>query len=1050
MHSLVTWFARNPVAANLLMVFIIAAGSFTLAFRLPLEVFPSFSLEQVNIRVPFKGAAPSEVEEAVTSRIEEAVQELSGIKEMTSVANEGNGSVTLVAERGYDVDKLLDETRQQVDQISDFPEDVGSISTYIPSRSRDVISVIVAGSLPEKELRGIASKIRDDIENLPNVSSVAVSGARNYELSIEVSEQTLSRYGLSLSDISRAISDSSLDLAAGSIRTAGGEVLLRTKGKAYGVEDFRRVVVLSRTDGTRLTLGDIARIHDGFSEESLSQQYNGQRSIEIDVFRTGYQSAIKVAEEVKGYIAEHQDSMPYGVTLGYWRDSSRVVKARLNTLIQSALLGGFLVLLLLSLFLRFWVAVWVFVGIPVSILGGIALMPVMGVTINLLSLFAFILVLGIVVDDAIVTGENIYTHMRRNPNRLQAAIEGTHEVAVPVTFGVLTTVAAFVPLLMIEGVRGQIFAQIPLIVIPVLLFSIVESKLILPSHMSHLNFHKEKKPNIFARIQHRIADGFEWFVVTVYQPVLAFALRNRYAVLATFAGGALLVINLVSAGHVRFIFFPRVQSETAQASLEMPAGTPFEVTQKHIDHIASAVFDLQKKYVNPDTNESVIENVLATAGSAGRGGRGSHVGRVVFEITPPENRTVEITSRELVTEWRRAIGSIPGAKNISYRAEIGRGGSPIDVQIAGYDFDILREVAARVKVELGNYPGLSDITDTFEGGKQEIKLNLTSEGEQLGLTLSALATQVRQAFLGTEVQSFQRERDEVDVIVRYPESERASIEDLRRLRVITPTGELVPLGNVANVDLGRGLTSIKRVDRQRVVNVQADIDKEAANAEAIKADLEELSERLESEFPSINIELGGEAREQNESFRSLRVGLIFVLLVIYTLLAIPFRSYLQPLMVLTVIPFGFVGGVLGHMIMDMSLSIMSYMGMLALCGVVVNDSLVMVDYVNKRRREGIALMDAVRIAGVARFRAIILTSLTTFFGLMPLIFETSTQAQFLIPMAVSLGFGILFATLVTLLLIPVNYMLLEDIKGLFLGKAYRQRIRQTTKPVSST
>lgn len=1050
MHGLVIWFARNPIAANLLMVFIVAAGIFTLSFRLPLEVFPSFSLEQVSIRVPFKGASPNEVEEAVTSKIEESVQELAGIKEMTSVASEGAGSVTLLAERGYDIDKLLDEVRQQVDQINDFPEDVGTIRTYIPSRSRDVISVIVAGSLPEKELRGIASKIRDDIESLPNVSSVSVSGARNYELSIEVSEQTLSRYGLSLSDISRAISDSSLDLAAGSIRTTGGEVLLRTTGQAYGVDDFNQVVVLSRKEGTRLTLGDIATIRDGFQEDKLSQQFNGQRSIEIDVFRTGYQSAITVAEEVKQYIEEHQSSMPYGVTLGYWRDSSRVVKARLNTLIQSALLGGFLVLLLLTLFLRFWVAVWVFVGIPVSILGGIALMPVMGVTINLISLFAFILVLGIVVDDAIVTGENIYTHMRRNPNRLQASIEGTNEVAVPVTFGVLTTVAAFVPLLLIEGVRGQIFAQIPLIVIPVLLFSIVESKLILPSHMSHLNFHKKTKPNIFARIQYRIADGFEWFVKNIYQPVLRFSLKNRYAVLATFVGAALLVANLVTAGHVRFIFFPRVQSETAQAALEMPAGTPFEVTQKHIEHIANAVFELQEKYVNPDTNESVIENVLATSGSAGRGGRGSHFGRVVFEITPPENRTVQVTSRELVAEWRRAIGSIPGAKNISYRAEIGRGGAPIDVQIAGYDFDVLKEVAARVKNELANYPGLSDITDTFEAGKQEVKLGLTVEGEQLGITMGSLANQVRQAFLGTEIQSFQRDRDEVDVIVRYPASERASIEDLRRLRVITPTGELVPLGSVANVEIGRGLTSIKRVDRRRVVNVQSDIDKENANAEAIKADLAELGEQLEAEFPSISMSLGGEAREQRESFKSLQIGLVFVLLVIYTLLAIPFRSYLQPIMVLTVIPFGFVGGVLGHMIMGMSLSVMSYMGMLALSGVVVNDSLVMVDYVNKRRREGVGLMDAVRIAGVARFRAIILTSLTTFFGLVPLIFETSTQAQFLIPMAVSLGFGILFATVVTLLLIPVNYMILEDIKGLFLGKQYRHNIRQTTNAVRAT
>jgi len=1031
MHGLIAWFARNSVAANLLMVFIIMWGLSSLTSRIPLEVFPSFELDSINVSIPFRGASPSDVEEGITIKVEEAIQSIEGIKKMTSTANEGLGTVFVQVSSGYDTQEILDDIKQRVDGISTFSSEVGTPRITIPSATREVISVVVAGSMPEKELRLIAARVRDDLEALPNVSTVAVSGARSYEIAIEISQRSLEAFDLTLASVSQAIQASSLDLAAGAITTGSGELLLRTRGQAYNAKDFNDIVVRAGTDGTRVTLGDIASINDGFEEARISQKFNGQNSIEIDVYRTGLQSAITVADEVKTYLSTAQSTMPYGVTLGYWRDWSRTVRARLDTLISSALMGGVLVVLLLSMFLRFWVAVWVFVGVPVSILGGIALMPVFGVTLNLLSLFAFILVLGIVVDDAIVTGENIFSHMRRKKDPVQAAIEGTQEVAMPVTFGVLTTMAAFAPLLLIEGARGQLFAQIPLIVLPVLFFSIVESKFVLPSHMSHLDFHSPKDPNVFARFQHAIADAFEGFIHTVYQPLLATALRNRYTVLSLFIGGALIIFSLVSAGHVRFVFFPRVQSETARAVLEMPAGTPFEVTQQHIEKMSDAVLKLQAKHIDPVTNESVIESILSTAGSSGGGGKASHLGRVMFEITPPEERTLSISSRELVDEWRRDIGNIPGAVNVSYRAEIGRGGSPIDVEISGFEFDQMEQVSAIIKQQLSNYPGVSEISDTFEGGKEEIQLGLTPSGRQLGITLADIANQVRTAYLGNEVQSIQRNRDEVKVIVRYPKEERASLVQLEQLSIRLPSGETVPLASVAELDIGRGYSQIRRVDRRRTLNVQAEVDKATANIEGIKKELGELAESLQLDYPDIRISLEGEAREQRESFASLKVGLLFVLLIIYTLLAIPFRSYIQPLLVMVVIPFGIVGGVLGHMIMGMSLSLMSYMGMLALCGVVVNDSLVLVDWVNRKRREGVALVEAVRISGVARFRAVILTSLTTFFGLLPLIFETSTQAQFLIPMAVSLGFGILFATAVTLVLIPVNYLVLEDIRAIF-------------------
>lgn len=1046
MHSMIAWFTRNGVAANLMMFAIIIWGLHAVSNKIPLEVFPSFELDAVSIRVPFRGASPSEVEEAINIKIEEAIQDVQGIKSITSTAAEGIGSVRVDVNTTANIDEVLDDISLRVDQITTFPADADAPLVYVPERKREVISVVIAGALSERELRQLGTKVRSDLESLPNVSQVSLSGVRDFELAIEISEQTLREYGLTFAEVANAIRQSSLDLSAGAIKTAGGEVLIRTQGQGYTTEDFASVVVINSEDGSRVTLADVAKISDGFEENALQKHFNSHSTIEIDVFRTGNQSAIIVADEVKDYLLEAQLTMPENVTLGYWRDRSRVVKARLSTLNKSAIQGGMLVILLLALFLRPAVAFWVFIGVPVSFMGGLALMPEIGVTLNLISLFAFILVLGIVVDDAIVTGENIYTHMRRKPNATEAAISGAQEVAIPVTFGVLTTVAAFMPLLLVEGVRGKIFAQIPMIVVPVLLFSLIETKFVLPAHMKHLNFHKKTKPNPFSRLQHRIADSLEWAIQTLYKPAISGCMRQRYLTVSVFIGTAIIVFSLVSAGHVRFIFFPRIQSEVANASLTMPSGTPFEVTQKHISRINDAAVELQKKYIDAETNESIIEGIMATAGAQGGTNGQSHIGRVTFEITPPEERTLNITSSELVTEWRRSIGQIPGAKEINYRAEIGRGGSPINVQLSGQDFDQLRNAAAEIKERLAAYPGVEDITDSFEGGKQEVKLDIKPQAQALGLTLADLAGQVRQAFFGFEVQTIQRDRDDVRVIVRYPEEERRSLDSLQTMSIRTPAGVDVPFSEVADATIGRGFSTIKRVDRRRTLNIEADADKQTADIEAIKSALANDLPGILEQYPALSYTLEGEAREQRDSFGSLRTGLLFVLGVIYALLAIPLRSYAQPIMVMLVIPFGVVGAILGHVIMGMNLSIMSYMGMLALSGVVINDSLVLVHYVNKNRGEGQTLFESVSDAGAARFRAILLTSLTTFFGLMPLIFEKSTQAQFLIPMAVSLGFGILFATAVTLILIPINYLILEDIKALFSSK----RAKRLANPQSES
>ena len=1028
MKGLIAWFAQNDVAANLLLGFIVLCGVLTLLTRTTLEVFPEIERDIVTVRMSYRGATPAEVEEGVIIKIEEAIQDLVGIKEIRSTASEGSGSVNVEIDKGYDPRELMDDIKNRVDGVSTFPVETERPVFSVAKHRHEVISLVVSGRLSEHELRKLGERVRDELSTLPGITQVELTEVRPYEISVEVSESDLQKYGLSFDSVVSAVRKSSLDLPAGALKTKGGEILLRTKGQAYVREDFEKIVVVTRPDGTRLTLSEIADIKDDFEEEPLLASFNGEPCVILDVYRVGDQNAITLAQEVKEYIADAQGTMPDGVTLNFWRDRSKVIKARLQTLLRNGAQGGFLVILLLTMFLRFSVAMWVSVGIPVSFLGAIALMPTLGVTINVLSLFAFILVLGIVVDDAIVTGENIYTRLQTCDDGTEAAILGTQEVAVPVTFGVLTTVAAFVPLMMMEGRRAPFFAQISLIVIPVMLFSLIESKLVLPAHLKHQKNHRNaKRANPLARLQQKIADGLIWCIHTIYKPVLAAVLRWRLLTASVFIGAAILIGCIVYSGRVRFTPFPRIESEVASATLAMPLGTPFEITKSHVEKMEAAAQTLQRKHIDPKTGGSVIMNILATPGSVGSTRGQSHMGRVVFEIMAPEERTLEVSSIALVSEWRKLIGPLAGAEELSFRAEIGRHGDPIDVQLSGNDFDVLAEISDKVKARLKEYPAAFDITDSFQDGKEEIKLTIKPQAEVLGLTMDDLGRQVRQAFFGAEAQRIQRGRDDVRVMVRYPQSERRSIGNLETMRIRTPKGKEVPFTDVADAHMGRGFSSINRVDRRKTVNVTADLNKETANMMAINQELADHLTKLVREYPGVAFSLEGEAREERENISSLLSGGIFLLFAIYAMLAIPFKSYTQPLIVMSVIPFGLLGAVLGHMIMGMNLSMMSLFGMLALIGVVVNDSLVMVDYVNRRREEGLAVREAVQAAGVARFRAILLTSLTTFAGLMPLLLEKSTQAQFLIPMAVSLGFGVLFATFVTLLLVPISYLFLEDV-----------------------
>lgn len=1026
---MIAWFARNHVAANILLLTILLAGLFSLSTRIPLEVFPTFELERININVSLRGATPEDVEQGIAIRVEEAIQDLEGIKKITSRSSEGSASISVEIDNGYTPRDMLADIKSRVDAINTFPSDAEKPVVAIAQRKRDVITVAITSVYTEKEIREYAEIVRNDLLKIPEVTQVKLSGVRDYEIAIEVPQDMLKQYQLTLVEISKAIADSSADISSGNIKTQAGDILLRSKGQAYRKNEFERIAIKTNSDGSILRLRDVAIIKDDFEETPVRTRFNGEKGAFIEVYRIGQQSAIDVADAVKAYIDQQQDKLPQGVKLSYWDDDSQIVKNRISTLVNSAVQGGILVLALLTLFLRPSIAFWVFIGIPVSFMGAFIVMPFFGYSLNIMSMFGFILVLGIVVDDAIVTGENIYSHLSKAESGEEAAIKGTQEVATPVTFGVLTTIAAFLPLAFIDGVRGALFAQIPVVVIPVLIFSLIESKFVLPSHLKRIKLRSNSAPKSrLAVLQQKFADGFELAILKYYQPVLRVALRYKTITLISFIGVFCIILALIISGWTKFIFFPRVPSETIRATITMPVGAPFELTNEHVIHMEDQVTILKEKYRDPTSNESVVINVLASTG--GRGG-GSHIGSVRFEITPPESRALSVTSAELAREWRQLIGPIAGAESIVYRAETGRSSDPIDIQLQGESLETLQALAEKVKQRLATYPTVFDIADSLSNGKQELQIELTDQGKAIGLTRVNISNQVRNAFFGAQVQRIQRGRDDVRVMVRLPLEERRTTADVKAMLIAIPGGGSVPLSHVAYLIPGKSPSTISRSDRFRTVNITADIEKDNTNMTVLQNELQTYLNTLLVQYPEVSYVLEGEAKEQAESFSSLGWGLIFVFFIIYSLLAIPFGSYLQPVIVMSVIPFGMIGAVVGHWIMGMNLSIMSLMGMLALIGVVVNDSLVLVDYINKKRKETADVFEAVLIAGAARFRPVMLTSLTTFIGLMPLMFEKSTQAQFLIPMAVSLAFGIIFATFITLILIPVNYLIVEQIKRFF-------------------
>lgn len=1041
----IAWFARNHVAANLLMLMILAGGILSI-FKIKVEIFPDTTLDMVTISVPYLGASPAEVEEGVCIRVEEAIAGVDGIKKINSTATEGIGTIIAEVEEFADSKKVRDDIEAAVSRIITFPEETEKpIVSEVITRNL-VVTLVLYGDASEKPLKYLAQQMRDDLTAMDNISQVDISGARNFEISIEVPEMNLRKYNLTFSQVADAVGSSSLDLPGGSVKTPGGDILIRTKGQMYTGKEFEDIVVLARNDGTKVYLKDIATIIDGFEDSDVASRFDNKPSVMLQVYRVGDQGVLDIANTLEEYIAEKEEGLPAGISIGKWFDRSVMLRARMGLLLRNARIGLILVFLCLSLFLDLRLAFWTTMGIPISFMGAFWIMPTLDASVNMISLFAFILSLGIVVDDAIVVGENIFAYRQKGMSPVEAAVHGVHEMTAPVIMAVLTTIIAFSPLLFIAGIMGKFIRVIPIVVISVLSFSLIESLLILPAHLSGGGKIRREKSELgpIGRLQTFFRNGLDRFVYGRFANFVEKAVANRYLTVAVGLFVLLSAIGYVKSGRLQFVMLPKIDADNVWASLKMPQGTSVEQTEEVVKLIEAAAERVRAEIDknNVEGQPSIFKHMSTDIGSqpftrgedggphgTGGGVAASHLAEVNIELLSGEER--KVTSTEIANRWKEEVGAIPGISSLKFTSSLFTAGDAVNIEMSHNDFDKLLDASEKLKEALTEYDGVSEIDDSFEPGKLELKLALTEKGRTLGLTLADLARQARQGYYGEEVQRIQRGRDDIRVMVRYPLEERRSVSDIENVRIRLPDGTEVPFEQVATVKQGRGYANIKRSNRTRVVNVTADVDTDIANPTEINKSLfAKVLPKLLNEYPGLKYKMEGEQREQKETAQSLGSSVLIALLAIFALLAVQFKSYIQPTIIMSAIPFGLVGAIIGHIIMGFDLSMLSIFGIVALTGVVVNDSLIMIDLINREREEGIELHQVIRDSATRRFRPILLTTLTTFFGLAPMLLEKSLQARFLIPMAVSLAFGIVFATAITLILVPSLYMVIEDVKAL--------------------
>ncbi|MBT8037448.1 MAG: efflux RND transporter permease subunit [Verrucomicrobiae bacterium] len=1032
------WFARNDYAANFLMVAILLAGAYSLWFKVPTEVTPAFRMSSIWVTIPLPGGAPKEVEQKIVLPVENALKGLPDIKTITADARKGSARFYIETKDSVDIDKLRADVESRIDSISTFPREMEPPRVRIPDTASwmEVISVVVSGHMSEKDLQAVARQVRDDLTSLPGISKCDIIGTRNSEISIEINQQTLKDYGLTLDSVSRAIQQNSVDLSAGAISSDAARVLLRSTNQALEREQFENIII-QRGDGAEIKLRDIATVKDSFDENRKISRLNGKRAIIIEAKRLDGESALKISDTVHAYVEEAATRFPQGVELHTWDDDSVSLRGRISTLFWNLIQGCILVFLILGVFLRLSLAFWVVLGIPVSFAGAFLLMPTLGITANIMSLFGFIIVLGIVVDDAIVTSEHIFSKLKAGMAPLDAAATGAKEIAIPVTFGILTTVVAFVPLAFQTGWMGTLAKQIPYVVIPVLIFSLIESKFVLPSHLKHLKINRTSR-NPITLIQQGATRLLEAFVAKIYQPILHLSVRFRYISLAIFLAIGLGSVGFISSGVMGFQSIPSVDRYYIFARLAMSDGSTFDDTDAKINEITQAAYSLREQFTDGDGGPSLIGNVMSSTGGWPSWGRTSNtLGYVLVEIMPPGSRHLPGPKNQVIADaWRKAVGEVQGAQSFSIRTERSGGRrmkerDDVEIELRGHDSDAMIPVAHEIQAALTATDGVRNASTSIQNAQNEFQITLRPYGRDLGLTQENLARQVRRAFFGEQAQRIQRGEESIRVMVRLPKEQRESLHTLDELQITLPNQSTTNLGSVAVISKGYSPPTIRRRDGARIYTISAVPENSDTSLSQIGKDIAPKLDQITAANAGVSWRFDGMLAEDAENKTRLWVSVAVLMFTLYALLAIPFRSLTQPLFVLLAIPFGAIGAIIGHVIMDITPSFLSLFGMLALAGIVVNDSLVMVDFTNRKRLDGSSAYDAVINSGAARFRPILLTTLTTFAGLLPLISERSIQAQFLIPMAVSVAFGLMFATFITLFLIPCAYMVTEDIKSLF-------------------
>jgi len=1023
--GLIAWFARNSVAANLLMVFILVGGLFT-ASTIQKQMFPQVKINWIELNIPYPGAAPQEVEEGITMKVEKALESIQGLDRVITYSNRSMSTGYFRVAKGYDPQVVLEEVKAQIDAIPSFPAGIERPKVERIKYNQEVMYISLYGDLSNQRLKALGQNIFKEIQQLPGVNIAEFRSGLPYEISIEVSKDKLREYGLSFSDVAKAVRNSSRNMSAGQIRAEHGYINLRVENQAYHGYQFDRIPVITKADGTKVLLGDIATIKDGFQEGLQYSKFNGKNSVTFFIGASEQQSITDVAKVMKTFVAKKQAMLPNGVKLETWVDLTYYLQGRLDMMLSNMKNSGLLVFLMLALFLRMRLAFWVMMGIPVCFLGTLFVMPMefVNVTLNITSLFAFILVLGIVVDDAIVIGESVHDEIEEHGHSVDNVIRGVNRVAMPATFGVLTTIAAFVPFIIGDGPSSAFSKSIGFVVIFCLIFSLIESKLILPAHLAKMTVRKFNPKNPLDRLRAWIDNGLKYFLHNLYKPMLEKLLVYRYAVFMFFISILLISAGLFEGGIVRFIGQPKIPHDFPRISIDMNVDSSEQDTLAAVLKIKNIIKAIDQKMIVKG-NKTMISDMQVDLESRTRA-------QIMVKLVKPEDRA--INTFQLGDLWRKAIPKIPGVKTLTIQDNLfggGREDGDISFRLEGRNEQQLVAAAKELKAKMNTLKGVGDVNDSRQTSAKEVQFTLKPLAYSMGFTLADVASQVSNSFYGLEAQRILRNSEEVKVMVRYPLAERNSVGQVENVMIQAPNGAQLPLSELANIQLTHGVTSIRRENGNRTISVWASVDAAQAEPFKIAKDIRDhFIPQLLRKYPQVKSEVSGRIQEEMDSNKKQIRNFVLSLLVIFALLAIPLKSYAQPLMIMSVIPFGIVGALFGHMLWGLDLSALSMFGIVAAAGVVVNDSLVMVDFVNNARKEGVPLHTAVVLAGCKRFRAIMLTSLTTFIGLLPIMMETSMQAKIVIPMAISLAFGVLFATVVTLLLIPCIYVIIEDINHL--------------------